>query len=86
MGLSKLNLAINQLEQKRLKMTKPINEGLREINNTFKEVKAPLQSAYVILDGKVMAWRSVEQEKREKEKGKAILFGGIWWLALILAS
>jgi len=69
-NLSKLSHAIKQLEDKRLLMTKPINQGLTEINNTFKGIKLPLRSAYSILDGKVMTWRRDEQAKREKESAR----------------
>ena len=69
-NLSKLNHAINQLEVKRLKVTKPINRGLTEFNNMFKEIKAPLESAYEILNCKVMVWRKIEQEKREAKSSK----------------
>ncbi len=65
--LAKLDHAIKGLEAQRLKITKPINEGLTATNNLFKEVKLPLRTAYDILEGKVMTWRRVEKDKREKE-------------------
>jgi len=69
-ALAKLNHAIKQLEVKRLEVTEPINEGLKKFNLLIKEVKAPLREAYDLLDGKVMAWRRIEQQKREKESAR----------------
>lgn len=65
--LQKLNMAIKQLEAKRTKITKPINDGLRATNILFKEVSESLGSAYEILDTKVMDWRRDEKEKIGKE-------------------
>lgn len=66
-ALAKLDHAIKQLEARRLKITTPINKGLMETNNLFKEVKAPLKIAYAILEGKVMSWRESEKAVRRRE-------------------
>ena len=68
--LAKLNHAIKQLEVKRLEVTEPINTGLKKFNLLIKEVKLPLQTAYDILEGKVMAWRKIEQDKRDQESAR----------------
>ena len=56
------------IERKRKTFTQPINQSLKEINNTFKELVKPLQLAKNILTQKVMAWRREEQEKIRLEQ------------------
>jgi len=65
--LSQLNVAIKDLEVARLAITKPINEGLGNVNTLFKTVKKPLKDAYDFLDKKVMVWRDKEKEKIDAE-------------------
>lgn len=61
--LKHLSNQLKMIEQKRKTFTQPLNQSLKEINNTFRELVRPLQSAKDILDQKVMAWRREEQEK-----------------------
>jgi paraquat-inducible protein B len=61
--LKHISQQMKMIEEKRKTFTQPLNQSLREINKTFKELTTPLQTADKILSDKVMAWRRVEQDK-----------------------
>jgi hypothetical protein len=56
------------IEAKRKTFTQPLNQSLREINSTFKELTEPLKKAKGILSGKVMDWRDKEQKRIRMEQ------------------
>lgn len=56
------------IEKKRKSFTQPLNQSLREINSTFKELVKPLEIAKDILTQKVMDWRDAEKQKRQAEQ------------------
>jgi len=56
------------IEKKRKRFTQPLNQSLREINSTFKELVKPLEIAKDILTQKVMDWRDAEKQKRQAEQ------------------
>jgi len=79
--LKQISEQVKMIEEKRKTFTAPLNQSLREINSTFKELTKPLQTAKNILTQKVMAWRREEQEKirieqeriaREEERRRKI--------------
>jgi len=65
--LGKLNYEIKELKEKQLKISRPINLGLANLRELFKEVNQPLLDAYDILDRKVMAWRRAKIAKIDAE-------------------
>lgn len=60
--------ALKSIELKRQSFTQPLNQSLKEINGTFKELTIPLNTAKSILTKKVMDWRAIEMEKIRKEQ------------------
>lgn len=69
-----LILAIKDLkkcvEDERIKIVKPLNEALRNINNMFKKFTEPLLKADGILSEKILAFNRAEQERVAKEQEK----------------
>ncbi len=75
--LRDLKIALDDMEAKRLKITRPINKGLTELNEMYKNGKAPFLRAIDKYKGAVLDWRSRENERirleneaieREKER------------------
>jgi hypothetical protein len=56
------------VEDKRLTFTKPLNESLKNINSTFKEMKEPLEEALSIVTGKILTWKRAENARIEAEQ------------------
>jgi len=61
--LKAISKQMSIIETKRKTFTQPLNQSLREINSTFKELTEPLEKAKGILSRKVMNWRNKEQER-----------------------
>jgi hypothetical protein len=59
------------LEERRTRMTKPINEGLRQINDFFRPAKDPLERAEAILKSKVGAYTLAQREAQAKAMQEA---------------
>ena len=59
---------LNSIEQKRLEFTGPLNQSLKAINGTFKEIKRPLQDAMSSVNIKILTWRGEEQKRIAKEE------------------
>lgn len=55
--------ALKKIEEKRLSFTKPLNESLKNINKTFKELCAPLAMAVGLIDGAIHKYRARERER-----------------------
>ena len=56
------------VEDKRLTFTKPLNESLKNINDTFKKMKEPLEQARNLLTGKILTWKRAEAERVAAEQ------------------
>ena len=68
--LRKVKDTENEIEAKRLEFTKPLNQSLKAINATFKQLKEPLVQARMLLTGKIMDWKSAEMARLEKEEAR----------------
>ena len=62
--------AEDNLEAKRLEFTVPLNQSLKAINETFKQLKSPLTEARILLTEKILTWKRVETEKLDKEEAR----------------
>ena len=58
------------IEAKRLEFTKPLNQSLKAINDTFKSLKQPLEGARNILTRKIIEWKTAETRKLEAEEAR----------------
>lgn len=56
------------VEDKRLTFTKPLNESLKNINDTFKKMKEPLEQARDLLTKKILTWKRIEAERVAQEQ------------------
>ena len=68
--LLKIREVEKAIEAKRLEFTKPINQSLKAINSTFKELSSPLEKARKLLTDKILDWRRKEQERIAAEEAK----------------
>jgi len=68
--LKKVKDTEREIEAKRLEFTKPLNQSLRAINATFKQLKEPLVEARILLTGKIMDWKQAETARLEKEEAR----------------
>jgi len=68
--LLKIREVEKTIEAKRLEFTKPINQSLKAINSTFKELSSPLEKARKLLTDKILDWRRKEQERIAAEEAK----------------
>lgn len=66
--LKHISIQLAMIEKKRKTFTQPLNQSLKEINNTFKELIEPLKLAKNIVTQKVMTWRREEQKKIRLEQ------------------
>ena len=58
----------NRIEAKRLTFTKPLNQSLKAINETFKKLSKPLVDARQIVAIRILDWRKVENDRIAKEE------------------
>ena len=56
------------VEDKRLTFTKPLNESLKNINDTFKKMREPLEQARNLLTSKILTWKRIEAERVAAEQ------------------
>ena len=56
------------VEDKRITFTKPLNESLKNINDTFKKMREPLEQARDLLTRKILAWKRIESERVAAEQ------------------
>lgn len=68
--LRKVKEAENNLEAKRLEFTAPLNQSLKAINETFRQLKTPLTQARELLTGKILNWKRAETERLAKEEAR----------------
>ncbi|MCK4778366.1 MAG: hypothetical protein KAS39_08285 [Actinomycetia bacterium] len=69
--LSQIKKMEKTTEAKRLTFTKPINESLKAINSTFKELTEPLKEAVGVVTGKILTWKKNENARIAKEAKEA---------------
>lgn len=56
------------IEDKRITFTKPLNESLKNINDTFKKMRQPLEQARDLLTRKILTWKRIESERVAAEQ------------------
>ena len=61
----------NKIEAKRLEFTGPLNQSLKAINTTFKNLKEPLAKAKRTVSDKILSWRKIEAAKVRKAEEEA---------------
>lgn len=62
---------LNQIESARTRITKPINESLREVNKQAKEASAPLESAEQQIKRAMIGYTTEQERLRREEQRKA---------------
>lgn len=60
--------AKKNLEERRKFFTKPLNDQVKRINDLFKDLGAPLETADSILRGKVLTYRQEQEKIRRAEE------------------
>lgn len=58
----------NIIEDERTKITKPINEGVKQINARFKAIADPLLQAETVLKNKILKFQREEYNRQEAER------------------
>jgi hypothetical protein len=56
-----------QFEDKRTGYVKPLNDQVKQVNDAFKTITAPLDSAETILKQKVLIYNREQEKKRQEE-------------------
>lgn len=59
-----------QVEERRQFFVKPLNDQVRRVNDFFKEMLRPLETADRILREKVLAYRQEQERKRREEEAR----------------
>ena len=66
--LSEVKGLENRIEAKRLEFTKPLNQSLKAINETFKKLSKSLVDARQIVAIRILDWRKAENDRIAKEE------------------
>jgi len=61
---------IKTIEEERVKIVKPINEGVNQVNNNFKSIRVPLEDAETRLKSSMLKFQQAERRKLEDEQHK----------------
>jgi hypothetical protein len=69
--LKKIAAGLKVIEDKRKSFTAPLNQSLKEINATFKQMTEPIETAKKDLTSRLMAWRNAEQARIRAEQEAA---------------
>jgi len=69
--LSQLNKFNDRITTEKEKITKPLNEALREVRGRYKSVELTLEEAILTLKGKISSYQT-EAVKKEQEEMQAI--------------
>jgi hypothetical protein len=69
--LRQIKDAETNIETTRLKITAPLNQSLKEANDLFRNLRAPLEQARTLLTGKILSWKQAETRRIEAEEAKA---------------
>lgn len=64
---------LDDLESDRKKKVAPLNEKVRETNAEYAEAAVPVQTALVLLKGRMTGWAKAEEERRQQEASLALL-------------
>jgi septal ring factor EnvC (AmiA/AmiB activator) len=67
---SEITRALKALEDKRTSFTKPLNESLKQINTTFKQMAAPLEAARDHLRKEIGRFQAEERARIAKEEAR----------------
>ena len=70
--LKKITHGLKLMEEKRKSFTAPLNQSLKEINETFKQMALPVNEAKTALSNRLMLWRRHEQSRIDEERAKAV--------------
>jgi len=70
--LKKITHGLKLMEEKRKSFTAPLNQSLKEINETFKQMALPVNAAKTALSDRLMSWRRQEQARIDEERAKAV--------------
>lgn len=70
--LQGITAGLKQIEAKRKTFTAPLNQSLKEINKTFKDIVTPINDAKASLMSRLMEWRRKEQAQIDAEREKAV--------------
>jgi len=72
--LKKIRDTEKMVEEKRLEFTRPLNQSLRAINETFKILQQPLVQARQLITERILLWRKEEMARlaREEERRRKI--------------
>jgi type I site-specific restriction endonuclease len=68
--LKKVKDTERNLEIKRQEFTAPLNQSLKAINKTFRELRTPLEQARHLLTNKILTWKRAETERLAKEEAR----------------
>ena len=68
--LKKVRDTESNLEAKRLEFTSPLNQSLRAINDTFRQLKEPLTQARMYLTNKILDWKTTETRRLQAEEAR----------------
>jgi hypothetical protein len=68
--LKKINDTLKIIEAKRLSFTAPLNQSLSEINNTFREMSAPLTEVKGQISNRILDWKRIEADRIAKEEAR----------------
>jgi hypothetical protein len=63
-----ISARIKTIEDKRVSITKPINDGLKAVNDTFKTLSNPLVAMKTKLANDIAKWQRDERERIAKEE------------------
>ncbi len=66
--LINIKKGLKTIESQRKKITKPLNDSLKEVNGMFKMLAAPFKDADKLARDKIMEFRLAEEEKAQKEQ------------------
>lgn len=67
---SEIKKRIKVIEDEREKIVKPINEGVKQVNNNFKTIRIPLEEAETRLKSSMLKFQQDEQRKADEERKK----------------
>lgn len=68
---SEIKKRIKVIEDEREKIVRPINEGVKQVNNNFKTIRIPLEEAETRLKSSMLKFQQEEQRKADDERRKA---------------
>lgn len=61
-----------ELEEKRIEITKPLNDFVKEVNSLFRETAIPILTAKNTVKQKILAYNQEQEQKRRAEEEKRL--------------